>query len=76
LIYSATVRKLGSFDEVPADLKNQIDTRLKVYKSAPKCFLTNRNVTSWGYFLKNFDAYLQGAAFPLTDNDDSADVCG
>lgn len=67
LVYSATVRKFQSFEKLSPVLQELIRSRLRVYKEAPSCFLATENETSWTYFRKHFQKYLQGAQFPITE---------
>ncbi|RDH51883.1 hypothetical protein CBF18_04100, partial [Mastigocladus laminosus WC112] len=65
LIYSAYGSKVKGFDELPQLLKDEINTRVPLYKKAPKSFLDVEDMTSWLYFQQNLDAYLAGERFPL-----------
>ncbi|BAU66045.1 hypothetical protein STA3757_34460 [Stanieria sp. NIES-3757] len=65
LIYSGYGGKVGGFDELPQLLKDEINTRVPLYKNAPKSFSQVKSITSWLDFEKNFDAYLAGETFPL-----------
>jgi hypothetical protein len=65
LIYSAYGSKAKGFDELPQLLQNEINTRVPLYKNAPKSFLDVEDMTSWLYFQQNLDAYLAGERFPL-----------
>jgi hypothetical protein len=65
LIYSAYGAKVSGFDQLPQLLKDEINTRVPLYKNAPKSFLDGEDITSWLYFQKHFDAYLAGETFPL-----------
>jgi Protein of unknown function (DUF1838) len=65
LIYSAYGSKAHSFTELPKLLKDEINTRVPLYKKAPQSFLEAEDITSWLYFQKYFDAYLAGEIFPL-----------
>lgn|GEM_PF-340550 len=67
LVYSATMHKRLNFDELPPLLKQEITSRLPLYREAPSCFLAVKNETSWTYFQEHFDAYLKGAQFPLSE---------
>ena len=69
LIYSATMHKRLKFDELSPLLKQEISSRLLLYREAPSCFLNAKNETSWTYFQKHFDAYLNGARFPLAETE-------
>jgi Protein of unknown function (DUF1838) len=66
LIYSATGSKVRSFTELPPLLQAEINTRVPLYKQAPKAFIDGEDITSWLYFQKHFPAYLAGEIFPLT----------
>ena len=52
-------------DDLPEYMKKDLDERLPLYKNAPKCVLDMDDDTSWSYFMKNFDAYINGDQFPL-----------
>jgi hypothetical protein len=66
LIYSAWGSKVSSFEDLPPLLKDEINTRVPLYKTAPKSFSDDvEDMTSWLYFQKNFQAYLAGERFPL-----------
>lgn len=67
LVYSTTARKLLHFEELSPWLKQEITSRVPLYRLAPRCFLARRNETSWTYFRQHFDAYLKGAQFPLPE---------
>jgi Protein of unknown function (DUF1838) len=65
LIYSATSRKLTSFDQLSPLLQQEINQRLPLYQEAPSCFLATDNETSWSYFGKYFAEYVKGSRFPI-----------
>ncbi|MDM9382537.1 DUF1838 domain-containing protein [Chlorogloeopsis sp. ULAP01] len=66
LIYSAYGSKVSGFNELPQLLQDEINTRVPLYKNAPKsCSDEVEDMTSWLYFQQNFDAYLAGERFPL-----------
>lgn len=65
LVYSAYGAKVNGFNELPQLLKAEINTRVPLYKHAPKAYLEGEDMTSWLYFQKHFDAYLAGETFPL-----------
>jgi hypothetical protein len=65
LIYSAYGSKVNGFAELPQLLKDEINTRVPLYKNAPPSYLDVEDSTSWLYFQKYFDAYLAGETFPL-----------
>jgi Protein of unknown function (DUF1838) len=69
LVYSATMQKRTNFDELSAVLKQEITSRLPLYREAPSCFLAVKNETSWTYFQKHFDEYLKGTQFPLVETE-------
>lgn len=69
LVYSATMHKRLSFDELSPLLKQEITSRLPLYQEAPSCFLAVKNETSWIYFQKHFDDYLKGTRFPLSETE-------
>lgn len=74
LLYSFQGSKIPDYTYLPAQIKADIENRVPHYKHAPdsKCYpdLTGTvhgasGVTSWSFFLENFDAYLAGTKFPL-----------
>ena len=67
LIYSASGRKLATFDDLPDLLKTEINTRLPAYREAPNAAMDTENLTSWRYFKRHFEDYLAGKRFPLPD---------
>jgi Protein of unknown function (DUF1838) len=69
LVYSATLQKRLNFDELSPVLQQEINSRLPLYREAPACFLAVKNETSWTYFQKHFDAYLQGVQFPIAETE-------
>ncbi|MBD2185237.1 DUF1838 domain-containing protein [Aerosakkonema funiforme] len=66
LIYSATGQKVKSFNDLPQLLQDEINTRMSLYKNAPKAPLDS-DMTSWIYFKKHFEAYLAGERFPIPE---------
>jgi Protein of unknown function (DUF1838) len=70
LVYSTSLKKTSQFEELSPLIQQQISTRLPIYRSAPKCFLDAKNETSWTYFQKHYDRYLQGAQFPIPEEQD------
>ncbi|WP_414752506.1 DUF1838 domain-containing protein [Anabaena sp. CCY 9910] len=65
LIYSAFGSKVNGLTELPHILQEEINTRVPLYKQAPKTFSDGEDMTSWLYFQKHFQAYLAGDIFPL-----------
>jgi hypothetical protein len=66
LVFNALVQKVKSFTDLPELVRSQIEEKLPAYADAPRCVVSGRpNVTSWTSFKDNFDAYLNGALFPL-----------
>ncbi len=65
LIYSATGKKVDDFDQLPQLLKDEINTRMMLYRNAPEAPLDCEDMTSWLYFQEHFDAYLAGETFPI-----------
>jgi Protein of unknown function (DUF1838) len=65
LIYSAFGSKVSGLTELPQLLQDEINTRIPLYKQAPKAFRDGEDMTSWSYFQKHFQAYLAGEIFPL-----------
>jgi hypothetical protein len=46
-------------------LQQEINTRVPLYKAAPKSYIEGEDMTSWLYFQKHFSAYLAGEIFPI-----------
>ena len=46
-------------------LKKEIETRVPMFKDAPSEKIEGEEMTSWQYFKLHFDAYQQGATFPI-----------
>ncbi len=67
LIYSATGSKVADLSELHPLIQTEINTRVPLYKQAPKVFLEGEDMTSWLYFQKHFDAYLAGEIFPIPE---------
>ncbi len=65
LIYSAIGGKVSGVSELPQVLQDEINTRVPLYKQAPKSYLEGEDMTSWLYFQQYFDAYLAGEIFPI-----------
>jgi len=65
LIYSATGYRVDDFEQLPKLLKDEINTRVPLYRHAPHAPLDCEDMTSWLYFKEHFDAYLAGATFPI-----------
>jgi len=65
LIYSAHGKKVKDFDELPAILKQEIETRIPMFKDAPPKKVEGAEMNSWEYFKQHFEAYSQGATFPI-----------
>ncbi len=65
LIYSATGCKAITVEELPSLLQEQLE-RLPQYREAPTEYREGADMTSWLYFQEHFQAYLQGALFPVT----------
>lgn len=65
LVYSATCKKLLHFEKLSPLLQKEINSRLPLYREAPRCLLAAKNETSWTYFRKHFQEYLKGERFPL-----------
>lgn len=70
LIYSASGRKVSGFAELPRLLQDEINTRVPLYKQAPKRLIDGEDMTSWLYFQKHFPAYLAGEIFPLPESEE------
>lgn len=83
MLLTATATRVNAFDDLFNVLKTTILERAPIYETAPDCVLGNpafgqqpgarpwASETSWSYFVKNFDAYLDGALFPLYEEADS-----
>lgn len=69
LIYSACGSKVNSFTELPQLLQDEINTRIPLYKDAPRAKLDQEDMTSWLYFKKNYKAYLSGDTFPVPESE-------
>lgn len=67
LIYSALGKKVKGFDDLPAILRKEIETRVPLFKDAPPAKLEDAEMTSWQYFKHHFEAYQQGATFPIPE---------
>ncbi|BAZ83906.1 DUF1838 domain-containing protein [Dolichospermum compactum] len=65
LIYSATGKKVSGLTELHPILQQEINTRVPLYKAAPKSYIQGEDMTSWLYFQKHFSAYLAGEIFPI-----------
>ncbi|MBD1911782.1 MULTISPECIES: DUF1838 domain-containing protein [unclassified Leptolyngbya] len=65
LIYSAYGGKVNGLDKLPQILRDEINTRVPLYKQAPQSYLEGEDSTSWLHFQKYFDAYLARERFPL-----------
>ncbi|MFN5980851.1 MAG: DUF1838 family protein [Pseudanabaena sp.] len=42
-----------------------METRIPLFKDAPAEKIEGAEMTSWEYFKQHFDAYAQGATFPI-----------
>jgi hypothetical protein len=69
LIYSAIGSKVNGFTALPQLLQAEINTRVPLYKQAPKQFCDREDMTSWLYFQKHFSAYLAGEIFPIPESE-------
>ncbi|MBA3498828.1 MAG: DUF1838 family protein [Deltaproteobacteria bacterium] len=65
LLYSTRGRKVAAWDELPRLLRDEISTRVPLYRHAPACVLPGKNETSWTYFARNVLAYQAGERFPI-----------
>ncbi|MBW4522734.1 MAG: DUF1838 domain-containing protein [Scytolyngbya sp. HA4215-MV1] len=65
LIYSAYGCKVNDINDLPQLLRDEINTRVPLYKNAPQSYVEGEDMTSWVYFQNHFDAYLAGETFPL-----------
>ena len=70
LIYSAFGSKVNSFIDLPQLLQDEINTRVPLYKNAPKLLLNQEDMTSWKYFKQHFETYLSGDEFPVPEPED------
>lgn len=68
LIYSGRGVKVNDFTDLPQLLQDEINSRIPVYRNAPKPPLNeDDDVTSWTYFQRHFDAYIAGERFPIPE---------
>jgi hypothetical protein len=67
LLYRASGQKLAGFHELPGLLRQEIATRLPLYRSAPSCLLSQPNQSSWSYFSQHLTAYRRGEQFPVPE---------
>lgn len=65
LVYSITGHKVSRFEQLPAVVKHEIDTRLPLFREAPSCKVAAANQNTWTEFAADFDAYQRGDRFPL-----------
>lgn len=65
LIYSASGSRAADFEQLPQLLKDEINTRMSLYRQAPEALMGGEDMTSWLYFQEHFDAYLAGETFPI-----------
>jgi len=80
---TANAYKVKNFDYLPEVLKNVLNTKIPLYKTAPPCVFKNpyapypnwASTTSWSYFGANFQAYLDGEEFPLPETTDTFTTC-
>ena len=87
LLLSATATKVGGYDDLFPVLKKVVEERAPIYQSAPDCVLGNpafgtrpgtppwASVTSWSYFVQNFESYMNGELFPLFEDSDGDAPC-
>lgn len=68
LVFTGQGSKIGSPDELNYLLYNTIKNRSPLYMRAPKCVLNTTDMTSWKYFAKYFQEYLQGSLFPIYES--------
>lgn len=68
LVFTGQGSKLSSADELNHLLRHTITSRSPLYLQAPKCTLRAADMTSWKYFEKYFDEYLQNALFPIYES--------
>ena len=73
LVYSTRGRKLATWDELPAVLRDEIASRVPRYRHAPACVLPGKNETSWTYFARHVAAYRAGERFPIAAPVDAAE---
>lgn len=67
LIYSASGLKVNGFSDLPQLLQDEINSRVPLYKNAPESLSEDKDMTSWNYFKKHFEAYLSGSDFPIPE---------
>lgn len=69
MIYSASGCKVTGFQDLPQLLRQQIETRVPLFRFAPRQKLEQEDMTSWLYFTQNYEAYLRAEVFPLPTPD-------
>lgn len=67
LLYSARGSKVAGYEQLPDVIRADIDSRMPLYRAAPRCLLEQRNETSWSYFAKHFQAFQNGDRFPVPE---------
>lgn len=72
LLFSSHGRRVSSYDGLDPILKDEIENRVPLMKHAPTCQLDIPNETSWTYFQKYFQNYLDGEEFPISVSKESA----
>ena len=58
-------QRFENFKDLESKLQQAIRDRAPSYQNAPECVVEQKNATSWTEFAKHFDAYLEGATFPI-----------
>ncbi len=74
LVYVAHGARVDGLAALPAILRDELATRLPLYRHAPRCVVRDRNETSWTYFARHLAAYQAGARFPIAAPD-TPDAC-
>ncbi|MEN9826644.1 MAG: hypothetical protein RI953_2389 [Pseudomonadota bacterium] len=76
LVFNAIVQKHDKDLDLPDVVRKRItNSDLALYLDAPRCIVSGRpNVSSWTYFKENFEAYLKGEMFPVSEPASRADA--
>jgi len=67
LFYSSQGARVDAYADWPKVARDQINSRVPIYRTAPTCVLNAASVSSWTYFKTYFSQYLAGAQFPIPD---------
>ena len=66
LRFSTTIQRVEAFDELHPNLVKLVRDRLPIYEFTPD-FCDEPNMTSLTYFRQHFEAYRNGALFPVAE---------